>query len=107
MTNNDKLKALIDKAIEGGWHDVGTFYRDGQMTTYVDQNTAYALIFNHNFAKALFGEPVTIHPTDTSHGVLLNGVFEMTTLGWKDHLKRAVVSEDPISYMYGVVYDNK
>lgn len=113
MTNNDKLEALIQKAIDGGWEaeglggaenwvDIPLTLRQSVIHTLLTEgegNGYMLFIFNHDFAKAIWGEGhnCNSHPeTDVWHG---------TNLGWRHHLQKAVISDDPISYTYGAVFD--
>lgn len=118
MTTNDKLKALIEKAIEDGWD--ATFKELGKdnagymqyslgfnksTRNWFEDNTLdhNDIIFNHDFAKALF--KTSILPPSYTKNIVLSSHFTLKPLGWEDHLQKAVISDDPISYMYGVVFD--
>ncbi len=51
----------------------------------------FEIIFNHEFAKAFWGE--------RQNERIENGRFYMPQLGWKHHLMMMVVDENPIDYM--------
>lgn len=54
------------------------------------------ILFNHDFARALFGERETRS---------MNQAFEtITKLGWQDRLQAAVISNNPVDYMYKAVF---
>lgn len=102
MTNKEILEKAIQKAIDGGWDytDFETFmwnedasvkkkaqeiaeealYR-GDERQYFNVND---LIFNHDFAKALW--PNKVH----------DGLEREL---WKGHLQNMVIAEDPIKYL--------
>lgn len=114
MTQSDKLQALIQKAIENGWdvppifsvidnsnEDVIMF----DITFSADEEWAgwepslNTVLFSHDFARALFGE-------ESDGTEFVEGMFgEQPKLRWKYHLQQAVISEDPIDYMYGIGFD--
>lgn len=60
-------------------------------------DVSYILIFNHDFARALFGEREFYPDGELTLGALRNAGFEY-------HLQQAVVSKDPMGYMYGAVF---
>lgn len=116
MTNQQILEKAIQKAIDGGWITMSDewelrgngVYWKGDVTeirqTYPD------IIFNHDFAKALWpGHKCTC-------GVLTKGVSKNGTTwttrynrphlkgckyadGWRHHLREMVITENPIAYL--------
>lgn len=101
MTQSEKLQSLLQKAVDNGWDEFGhkgvykiahyypTIYGTIYVCTpYTDKHTykefrtqsSSQIIFNHDFAKALFGED------------------------WKIHIQKAVISEVPIDYLYKAVF---
>lgn len=106
-TNQEILTKAIRKAIDGGWtgwswpssadllkwrwEDYDRVYSDGDYEDYETINVE-AVIFNHDFAKALWGTE------EMSAGDLYEyGPYTRTY--WKHHLKQMVVSPDPIKYL--------
>ena len=92
MTNQQILTKAIQKAIEGGWDapfaSIETFLNWG--------GKLEQFIFNHDFAKALWGKI----------RVDVDGVYIGTAPGfkqyvepWKIHLQQMVTAEDPIKYL--------
>jgi hypothetical protein len=97
MTNQEILEKAIQKAIAGGWKP---WWGDDRLevdeTPYIKTyNDIYdepgfmefaheQVIFNHDFAKALWGEvpEKRVYP-----------------YGWKQHLQRMVIADDPIKYL--------
>jgi hypothetical protein len=116
MPNQQILEKAIQKAIDGGWDTFGTGSQqidveeiklidsELQPDIGVDKSGIYIcihrhhgtysvpeLIFNHDFAKALWGERRIEQP-----------IYRLTPVkipGWKDHLQQMVIAEDPIKYL--------
>jgi hypothetical protein len=103
MNPTEVLTKAIRKAIEGGWTDwrlSGGDYipwevaDDGDTVIIGDRKSVYknyehrnAVIFNQDFARALWGEPTLI---DYDHG---------PQDGWQHHLQEMVIASDPIKYL--------
>jgi len=161
MTQAEKLKALIQKAIDGGWaywlHEGVAKFEVIQpvdmleclviftLGSYSQQVNQQHIIFNHDFAKALWGERslTTSHahklPPGRKYGDHADGtkhsskdlerIFSeykcercgkpvrtlkqleatcftegKTNVGWQYHLQQAVISKNPIDYMYEAVF---
>ena len=116
MTSAQKLEALIEKAVENGWaywlHEgVATFeirsptdmleplvrVRLGKHSQQVNYQVNYQqIIFNHGFARALFGEEQIGDKYP---------MCEHRKVAWRHHLQKAVISDDPIRYMYWAVFE--
>lgn len=107
MTEAEKLEALIKKAVENGF--VGVEQSINTPKSYAEHLLdwpfgEYDLIFRKDFARALFGEQ--------GFGGEFTGKYPNPHLdkrggaqrGWQYHLQQAVISVDPIGYMYGVVF---
>jgi hypothetical protein len=103
MKQTNILEKAIQKAIDGGW---GEFYSDmnADGITY-DMGGEYNLIFNHDFAKALWGED----EHTASPGLDDYGAEKCESCGyeaeqvqpycWHHHLMRMVIADDPIKYL--------
>src|ERR1700757_1109901 len=108
MTNQEILERAITKAIDSGWKSVDmpdmVSFRVKQPTLRkgwpwflmrqfndngqeVEVNIEH-IIFNHDFARALWGEG--------GGGLSQGGTGK---LGWDDHLKFMVIADDPIAYL--------
>lgn len=107
MTNKQKLEALIQKAIDNGFPNKDGFTIDNFGRVYAwfpsleDKTNWYrpeSIVFNHEFAKALFGEGL-VDKEDIDHVTAGMSNFEY-------HLQQAVINEDPISYMYETVFND-
>jgi hypothetical protein len=108
MTDAQKLEALITRAIEGGWDDVllnlevwSPHLRKLVTESYeqFDERPIDAFLFNHKFAKALFGEE--------RMPWIASDLRQHPPVKWQFHLQQAVIADDPIDYMYGVVFGNE
>lgn len=113
MTDKEILEKAIQKAIDGGWQTDQVGWKTkpdsyssivlNSLLDYDDINDEYeeirqdqlfGLIFNHDFAKALWG---TSHAWFTAgqSGDTIGGGF----VNYLGHLANMVVSEDPIKYL--------
>lgn len=107
MANKEILERVIQEAVNGGWdllenYEAVDWWVDDVSGTYdgslslafgVRGGPVYGLvpstmfIFNHDFAKALWGEH---EPTDYGTGAWQP---------WEYHLQQMVIAEDPIEYL--------
>jgi hypothetical protein len=106
MTHQEILEKAIQKAIDGGWDAYGwerfqPIQMYGVFAGFVnpDDNTAGSLrtndiIFNHDFAKALWGEDYSGFSGHTKPG---EKIEDLET--WQYHLQQMVVADDPIAYL--------
>jgi len=91
VTDQQVLEACIQKAIEGGWKLTG-WETASDMARWHDEHgyDIAGLIFNHNFAKALFGEEINDEEYRyTSYEIPM----------WQYHLQQMVISPNPIDYL--------
>jgi len=115
MTNQQILERAIQKAVDGGW-DVLDKYEANQLNVQQDvfegnyvvaflandepsgreilQHTFHwtEIIFNHDFAKALWGKSTFVHAIHHKTG-------EPDFPLWQYHLQQMVIAEDPIKYL--------
>lgn len=127
MTQADKLQALLQKAIEGGWpwelnpkqkpKDIWIMLlprplkRGSRGYILRHEIDAPLVIFNHDFAKALWGEKFLEEMEEPwvirAQQDLWSGgpeYFEFGGTIWQYHLQQAVIADDPIGYMYRAVF---
>lgn len=99
MTDAQKLEALIQRAIEGEFN-FDHWRRRNRLAEGEKPNgdVETSLIFNHDFARALFGD------TWTSENCQEVSYEEMDYKPWEYHLQQAVISDNPIDYMYQAVF---
>lgn len=98
MTPDEKLRALVERAGSNGWLDANTALNElkGMPEWSVSNQTPFvvAVIFNHDFARALFGEDIVQSTTRLEE----YRRYELV-------LMQAVISDNPIDYMYSVIFD--
>lgn len=119
MTQAEKLEALVRRAVEGGWtrHEkLMKFLEDAVLNDYHVLETdndhqvhVFAIIYQHDFARALFGsEPFHIlgvmGMAEQYRGELTNIQEVVSMTNSEYHLQQAVISNDPIDYMYEAVF---
>jgi hypothetical protein len=99
LTDREILEQAIQKAIDGGWkarltEDGGLriLNAKGSETSWYSPGTfgSYSIIFNHDFAKALWGGS-----TDTYYG----SYSQQDELIWQHNLRDMVIAKDPIKYL--------
>lgn len=103
MNNQEILTTAIEKAIAGGfvpWFDwphsgyfEDGFYSPGYDGDHLDLGIE-ELIFDHAFAKALWGE-------NENHRKVIVGETDWRKwpLDWHHHLQQMVIAKDPIEYL--------
>ncbi len=117
MTQQEKLEALVQKANQGDFHlaNYKVKSRHGYRTDlqgtveepYIEQYTNsegvffreiawQVVVFNIDFARALFGEEQK-HARDQFFDIIDKN-------GLKYYLQQAVISNNPIDYMYEAVF---
>lgn len=103
MTNKQILEIAIQKAIDGGWQFESLIpWRDGygvqklKSLEHLKEFDVEHIIFNHDFAKALWGEPRPFMETGFTKDA--NNLLRRTE-GWQHHLQQMVISEDPVKYL--------
>ena len=110
MTNQQILEKAIQKAIDSGFATescgINLYDETGNIVEEV-------LIFNHDFAKALWGETVIGDGNDalevedyfelinsqTEWGSYYNGDPHFKGPIWKFYLQQMAIAEDPIKYL--------
>jgi hypothetical protein len=111
MTDTQKLEVLVQKAKElSSFDDTGTYMQDGRLTVY-GKDYPYGILFNKDFARALFGDgpscaycgepPKHIHKPDCVEG---RNIWPYL---YDYHRQQAVVSDNPIDYMYNAVFGDE
>jgi hypothetical protein len=87
------LEKAIQKAVEGGWGPWNAPIEITPDCNFVIDGERWnleAVIYNHDFAKALWGE------TKYPHNEPINGV---SNYGWQYHLINMVLADDSIKYL--------
>lgn len=113
MTDLEILEKAIKKTIDGGWlgpkprivklirakyafhNHIDLVWEETNEQGYTVRVSGYRspndIIFSHDFAKALWGE--------NNMADVLNGKTSQLNYGWKTHLERMVIADDPIKYL--------
>lgn len=122
MNNQEILTKAIQKAIDSGW-DIMDKYEANKFDVQQDvfqgnyvvgflqnddarevlTNTLHwsEIIFNHDFAKALWGTELIWNyelPSETT-AVLTNGQIFQRAECWQYHLMQMVIAADPLEYL--------
>ena len=108
MTNQQILEKAIKKAIDNGWAStddnasqqwLGKLKSDqkgidnaGGEDQLFFKEEWYPVIFNHDFAKALWG-------TELANGKMGLKAFGRYRPKWQTNLMRMVIAKDPIKYL--------
>ena len=100
MSNEEILSEAIKKARRNGWkQDYKVTYtlkprkENEPMVTAVSIPDANTFIYDHDFAKALWGAE-TLSPNYGDMEMLSEPEF-----AWEHHLQQMVISEDPVKYL--------
>jgi hypothetical protein len=107
MDKKTILEKAIQKAIDGGWKAEGvSFISNQEFLVYLTQSSGIdlkwlkfkvnELIFNHDFAKALWGED---YLTNEQIGPSSDYAIYATNPAWKANLMCMVIADDPIQYL--------
>lgn len=105
------LTKAIQKAIDGGWDTLlakkvkSIVDEEPRLITQASNNIYHLspdnFIFNHDFAKALWGEPKVMSYKELRDAGYsgTGGVIDMRYPGWRYHIREMVVDDDPIKYL--------
>ena len=116
MTKDQILKKAIEKAVKNGMvirqrgFDFIMDMKRRQLADYfIKEQLYYPIIFSHSFAKAFWGEKdywydtkcscggIGIHMSDDTHHLECDRV--KSERGYKFHLKKMVLEEQPLKYL--------
>ena len=94
MSNQEILWEAINRAIEGGWDP------SSELLYYVNELECPVIIFNHDFAKALWGNvPLYTGPFMRVGNTSIEPKECLSATAWKYHLQQMVIADDPIQYL--------
>lgn len=106
MSNQEILERAIEKAIAGGFNE--TIATGWLIAFRQGVNDYYGLIFNHDFARAIWGDThdskgwmYQSQSVDIAAGTILQHQQRIDIAGptyWY-HLCRMVLADDPIAYL--------
>lgn len=98
MSNQEILEKAIQKAIDSGYkHSLIPEWTVEDIVRHGEYD-----IFNHDFAKALWGESrgyVRIPVVMGFKGNNLGQTYQFHEPAWQYHLQNMVIAEDPIKYL--------
>lgn len=115
IDHKDILERAISKAIDGRWDKWGWPYFEiepsGLYIHFSDGEKSWeakvfitkevkSVIFDHDFAKALWGEDKQLVESKTYH-LTKSGYKERRQFieAWQYHLQQMVIADDPIKYL--------
>lgn len=102
MTRAEKLEALVGRANENTsdheWQWPVWHVKHGDCAWAKSKNAVYILLFDHDFARALFGD---VFPAGTYES---NSALPWPIKYWQYQLQQAVISKDSITYFYEQVF---
>lgn len=114
MTHKEILEKAIQKAIEGGWsaklnddldwwEDDHKAWFDGSLGEWgghvYPESVVHELIFNHDFAKALWGDSPFPHHYEHPDGETNQPLRPVNIPYYYWHLQQMVVADDPVKYL--------
>ena len=109
MNKENKLKKIIEKAVEGGWEDESIGIKndlnlEGLLISYGDYDLGIeSIIFSHDFAKAFWGEETGYEEhvrLGYCHGHKdVCGFKNETKPIWQHHLQQMVLEGNPLNYL--------
>lgn len=125
QTNQEVLEKAIRKAIEGGWdllpskdsnwmwyvgegrvnglcvHTKPDIEKTGLITYFGNEYQYERIIYNHDFAKAIWGEElITCFECSEGGHTTDHGTNEPWTMFiWQYHLQQMVIAPNPIKYL--------
>lgn len=125
MTNEERLKSIVAQAEQSGWacpensaYSLAVHaYDEGDGIRLIPELAVPVLLFNHDFAKAFFGEQEIcsdciqplIFTKDKWVGKFQYDMYDCacgsqvqpnTEEAWKLRIQQAVLSENPLEYYY-------
>lgn len=108
----DKYKAVIERAVENGYREKGLYASKEKTLSFLltdyEAPTIPELLFNHDFAKAFFGEDEIIAGERYTDGEDIDNlqlgqsrmVYARKTVVWQHRLQEAVLCPSPLNYYY-------
>lgn len=97
MTDHQILEKAIQKAIDNGWSREAGMWEgiSAKVNAWDPEGVSLeTIIFNHEFAQALWGECSVW----TMEGTKPN-TFPVAHDGWQYHLQQMVIANSPIKYL--------
>lgn len=113
MTNEEILKAAIEKAVNNGWKDETEAHLDHYWPKWDDDmklhiaekmlssetNRWFILLFSHGFAKAFWKEePRMMYLAKSERAIQGSATFDGAE-AWKAHLQQMILEPAPLKYI--------
>lgn len=107
LSNKEILEKSIRKAIQSGFN---AEIKDGWVTcrglcARLDCTAPYDIIFNHDFAKALWGE-LPKRSADM-YDCPKDEIGQVGTYNWEHHLQQMVIADNPVEYLGECLEDDE
>lgn len=105
MTHQEILEKAIRKAKSNGWKGIENIWHQTNVSSdwrlIEDPMTAsaYDVIFNHDFAKALWGDGLVGNKIPFGPELGAFGISRKNTCAYQYHLQQMAIAEDPIAYL--------
>lgn len=112
MVHDEMLRALIELAKSKGWKEPSLDFAyfpisewvDGYLEQWSTLGKAYglsSLLFDHDFAKAVYGEVYLCLECGSADNIhYLSTGHKGSEPAWMHHLKEQAISIDSLKYMY-------
>jgi hypothetical protein len=100
------IARALKKAIKNGY-DLGQGDPD-KLVEYaqflIDEGVVMAVLVQHKFCYALWGDEVKYYPTQAElnkdyRGAIAGKMYSITNAGWQHHLQQMVIADNPIEYL--------
>lgn len=100
LSDQEILIAAIEKAIAGGYNRFSEgFTAQSLVGRYLNTHTVAELIYNHDFAKAFWGESSWYFTENSIWSAHTNNQYLAELPAWQYHLQQMVIADDPIKYL--------
>lgn len=103
MTKAEKLEALIQKAIDGGWAHEDYPKTPKDILDWYEGN-ANDFIWRHDFAKALWGEEIAQDLKAITDYTSRDQWIKSLVPVWQYHLQQMVIADDPVEHAYKSIF---
>lgn len=100
MSNQEILTKAVEKAIGSGWENLEEWRLFNSELSNLEHDHVHPsqLIFNHDFAKALWGKGIHVMQTNKYFDTTYR-TDEVNLPEWKYRIQQMVIADDPIKYL--------
>jgi len=101
MSNEEILKKAIEKAVKNGWKLSNFKFNDRTIRFFLSGTDWFAIIFSHDFLKAIFGEKIikVVQITGTKNKYGDSQWEYVNKIEWQHHGCEMVLEENPLKYL--------